>query len=101
MYFVCLSCDSSGTGSLMLRTVNTLQQLSSTHSSLELLTPTVLHKLLRGHIALEEPSAIVSSSHLISWDYDTQHVEDDKDNAGLWWCHMILPISCFSLNLSY
>ena len=73
----------SGTGSMLLRTVDTLQSLLSTRPSLELMSPAVLHKLLKGHVAQEEPSALVAGGHLLSWDYDTQHVEEDKDNGGM------------------
>ena len=67
---------------MLLRTVDTLQSLLSTRPLLELMAPAVLHKLLKGHVAQEEPSAIVAGAHLLSWDYDTQHVEEEKENGG-------------------
>ena len=75
-----------------------LQALKTSYTDLQLLVPSILSKLLREHVMLEDTSAVLSDAHLQCWGYDDGLVHDGKEGSGV--CVCVCVCVCMSVCLS-
>ena len=73
---------SSGTGSLLVRTVHMLQSLRSTYPDLTLLVPGILCKLLHEHLSHDDTTSLAADAHISCWSYEDPPVQGGGGGGG-------------------